>query len=65
MSVLAEGVAVGHRGDHLAAEVLGMRAREADPLDAVDRVARAEELAELRLHVREEVTSPRVDVLPE
>ena len=38
--VLADGVALRHRGDHVAAEVLRVRAREPDALDALDRVAR-------------------------
>ena len=52
MNVLADGVALGDRGDHGLAEVLRVRAREADPLDAVDRVARAQQLAELGPEVR-------------
>src|SRR5262249_30294545 len=59
------GVALRHRRDHRRAEVLGMRAREPDPLDPVDRVAGAKELAELGSDVRDEVPSPRVDVLAE
>ena len=47
VDVLADGVALGHRGDHRLAEVLRVRAREADPLDPVDRVAGAQQLAEL------------------
>src|SRR5262245_7847329 len=65
MRVLADGVALGHRGDHLAAEVLRMRAREPDAIDAVDGVAGSQELAELRLHVGQQVSAPRVDVLAE
>ena len=42
-----------------------MRAREADPLDAVDRVARAQQLAELGVDVGREVAAPGVDVLAE
>ena len=40
MRVLAHGRALGHRLDHGRAEVLRMRAREADPLDPVDGVDR-------------------------
>ena len=47
------------------AEVLRVRAREADALDAVDGVARAQQLAELGVDVRQEVAAPRVDVLAE
>ena len=42
-----------------------MRAREADPLDPLDGVAGAEELAELGLELRGEIAAPRVDVLAE
>ena len=42
-----------------------MRAREADALDAVDGVACAQQLAELRRDVGQQVPSPRVDVLTE
>ena len=42
-----------------------MRAGEADALDAVDRVAGAQELAELGLHVGQEISAPGVDVLTE
>ena len=61
--VLADGGALGHRLDHRAAEVLRVRAREADALDAVDRVARAQQLAELGVDVGQQVAPPRVDVL--
>src|SRR5438552_11232501 len=61
VGVLAHRVAVRHRGDHVAAEVLGMRAGEPDPLDALDRVDRAEELREARA----DVAAIRIDVLPE
>ena len=47
MDVLAHRRALGHRGDHGLAEVLRVRAREPDPLDPVDGVARAQQLAEL------------------
>ena len=47
VDVLADGVALGHRRDHRLAEVLRVRAREADALDPVDRVAGAQQLAEL------------------
>ena len=42
-----------------------MRAREADALDAVDRIHRSEQLAEVRAEVGREVTPPRVHVLAE
>ena len=51
MGVLAHGGALGHRGDDVAAEVLRVRTREADPLDPGDGVDRAEELLEARAHV--------------
>ena len=50
--VLAHRVALGDRGDHRLAEVLRVRAREADALDALDRVAGAEQLAELGVGCR-------------
>src|SRR5919204_1027340 len=65
MRVLAHGRALCHRLDHRPPEVLRVRAREADPLDPLDRVARAEELAELGADLRQEIASPRVHVLPE
>ena len=61
MRVLADRVALRHRGDHVAAEVLRMRAREADALDALDGVHCAQELGE----AASEVAPVRVDVLPE
>ena len=39
--VLADGVALGHRGDDRCAEVLRVRARKANAFDAVDSVHRA------------------------
>ena len=42
-----------------------MRARKADAIDRLDRATGAEQLAELRLDVRGEISTPRVDVLPE
>ena len=59
--VLAHGGALGHRGDHVAAEVLRVRAREADPVDPVDGVDRAQQLGEARA----DVAAVRVDVLAE
>ena len=61
MRVLAHRGAVGHRGDHVATEVLRMRAREADPLDAFDRIDCAQQLREARA----DVAAVRVDVLAE
>ena len=63
--VLAHGVALGDRCDHRLAEVLRMRARETNPLDAFDRVARAQQLAELGLDVGDKIAAPGVDVLAE
>ena len=59
MRVLTDRRALGHGRDHLAAEVLWMRAREADPLDPVDRVAGAQQLAEPGLHVGQRGRGPR------
>ena len=47
------------------AEVLRVRAREADALDPVDGVAGAQQLAELGVDVGQQVAAPRVDVLAE
>ena len=63
--VLADRRALGHRLDHRAAEVLRVRAREADALDPLDRVARAQQLAELGVDVGQQVAAPGVDVLAE
>ena len=65
MDVLADALTLGDRRDDGSAEVLGMRAREADAVDPGDGVARSEELAELGPDIREKVPSPRVDVLAE
>ena len=65
VDVLAHGVAFDHGGDDGVAEVLRVRAREADPVDPVDRVAGAQELAELGLELGTQVASPGVHVLPE
>src|SRR5919197_3596622 len=65
MHVLAHARTLGHRLDHGLAEVLWVRAREADALDAGDCVAGAEELAELGSQVGREIAAPRVHVLPE
>ena len=61
MRVLAHGGALGHRLDHGPPEILGVRAREADAFDPLDRVDRAQELRE----VGAEIASVRVDVLPQ
>ena len=47
MRVLADGVALGHRGDDVGAEVLRVRAREADALDPVDGIDGAQQLGEV------------------
>ena len=65
MHVLADGVAFGDRCDHGIAEVLRMRAREPDALDAVDRVAGTQELTELAAQIERQVAAPGVDVLAE
>ncbi len=59
--VLADRGALRHRSDDVPAKVLRMRAREADPLDARDRVDGAQELGEARA----DVTPVGVDVLSE
>ncbi len=61
--LLTDGVAFGHRRDHRLTEVFRVRAREADALDPVDRVAGAQQLTELGRDLGQQVASPRVDVL--
>jgi hypothetical protein len=63
--VLADGGALRHGLDHRSAEVLRVRAREPDPLDAVHRVAGAQQLAELGADLGQQVAAPRVHVLAE
>ena len=66
VQVLAHAVALGHRRDRLGPEVLRVRRREADALDAVDRVERAQQVGELRAALPgAEVAAVRVDVLAE
>ena len=65
MRVLADAPTLGHGRDHRLAEVLRMRAREADALDPVHVVARTQKLAEVRTERRREVAAPRVHVLTE
>src|SRR5581483_7205867 len=55
----------GHRLDHVGAEILGVRAREPDPLDSVHGVHGAKELREPGRDPGREVTTVRVDVLAE
>src|SRR3954462_3432248 len=59
--VLADRRALGHRGDHGRAEVLRVRAGEADPLDPVDGVVGAQQL----LEGAADVAAVGVDVLAE
>src|SRR3954451_21820181 len=61
MRVLADRGALRHRSDDVAAEVLRMRAREADALDTGDRVDRPQKLRKARA----DVAAVRVDVLAE
>ena len=61
VGVLTDGLALGHGGDDIRAEVLGMRAREADALDAVDGVHGAQKLGE----VGADVAPVGIDVLAE
>ena len=63
MGVLANGCALGHRSDDLLAEVLGVRARETNPVDPLDRVDGPQKLAELGSNVGNEVPPPGVHVL--
>src|SRR5438105_12371390 len=65
MGVLADRLALRHRLDHGTPEILRMRAREADALDPLDGIARAEQLAELGPEIRSEIAPPRVHVLAE
>ena len=48
VQVLAHADALGHRRDRVGAQVLRVRRREPDPLDAVDRVDGAQQVGELR-----------------
>jgi hypothetical protein len=61
--VLADGGAFRHRLDQVRAEVLGVRAREADALDAVHGVAGPQELGEPCADLGQEITAVRVHVL--
>ena len=65
MHVLAHRFALGDRGDHRLPHVLRVRARVADPLDPLDRVAGPKQLAELCVDVGPQVAAPGVDVLAE
>src|SRR5262249_10059417 len=65
MHVLADGGTLAHRCDHRLAEVPGLRAREADTLEAGNGIAGPEQLAELGADRRGEVAPPRVHVLAE
>ncbi len=64
--MLAHRIALGHGGDGLGPQVLGVRRREADAVDAVDGVERAQQVGELRAVLPgAEVASVGVDVLTE
>ena len=63
--MLAHGLAIGHCLDDRLAEVLRVRAREADPVNALDGVDGTKQLTELGAEVGQEVASPRVHVLAE
>ncbi len=61
--MLAEGRQLGVGADHVLAHVLGVRARVADPVDALDRVDPAEQLGEAHPALRRQVAAVAVDVL--
>src|SRR5919204_27746 len=63
--VFADRSALGHGLDHRPAEVLWVRAGKTDSFDPLDRVAGAQELAEIGADLRQEVAAERVDVLSE
>src|SRR5687767_13920207 len=63
--VLADRSTLGNRGDNRLPEVLRVRAREANSLDPLDRVASSEQLTELGLDPGSQVAAPGVDVLAE
>src|SRR6266700_1603008 len=63
MCVLADRRALRHRVDHGPTEILRVRAGETDPLDPLDLVAGAQQLAEFRPELGSEIASPGVDVL--
>ena len=63
MCVLADRFALCHGGDHVAAEVLRVRARETDPLDSLDPIAGVQQLGEGPALARGQVAPVGVDVL--
>ncbi len=63
VDVLAERLAFRVGQDHVLAHVLGVRARVADALDALDRVHPAEELGERQPVVAAQVAPVSVHVL--
>ncbi len=65
VGVLADRRALGHGRDQVAAEVLRVRAGEADAFDAVDAVAFAQELGEGEARAGRQVAAVGVDVLTE
>ena len=66
VQVLAHARALGHRRDRVGAQILRVRRREPDPLDAVDRVDRAQQVGELRpVLPGAEIAAVGVDVLAE
>ena len=62
--MLADRVAVGDRRDHRLSEVLGVRAREADPTDPVHVGTSAQQLAELGASARSEVSPHELTFWP-
>ena len=63
--MLADGRTLRHRLDHRSPEVFRVRAREADSLDAIDCVARPQQLAEVGADTLQQITAVRIDVLAE
>ena len=63
--MLAQARQLGVRGDQLLAHVLRVRARVADPLDAVDAVDQREQVGEVDALLARQVAPVGVDVLPQ
>ena len=59
VELLTNRPGLGHRGDRLRAEVLGVRAREPDPADPLDRADRPQQIGEERPRRAARVVGPR------